>query len=43
MMIMLEDGLIGIGYFYIGGKGGYVIKVMIDYDFVLELLGKEVL
>ncbi|MEM9987192.1 MAG: enolase C-terminal domain-like protein, partial [Bacteroidota bacterium] len=39
--ITLEDGSTGTGYTYTGGKGGYAIKAMIDYDLAPALIGKE--
>lgn len=39
--VTLEDGSIGTGYTYTGGKGGYSIKAMIDHDFIPALIGKD--
>ncbi|WP_405398730.1 mandelate racemase/muconate lactonizing enzyme family protein [Maribacter sp. Asnod2-G09] len=39
--ITLEDGSEGTGYTYTGGKGGFSIKAMIDYDFANVLVGKD--
>lgn len=42
VIVMFDNGCFGIGYIYIGGKGGYVIVVMIEYDLVLMLIGRFV-
>ncbi|MBA7520412.1 3,6-anhydro-alpha-L-galactonate cycloisomerase [subsurface metagenome] len=39
--ITLEDGSEGTGYTYTGGKGGYAIKAMLEYDFIPALIGKD--
>ena len=39
--IRTTDGQEGTGYSYTGGKGGYAIKAMIDYDLAPFLLGKN--
>ena len=39
--IRTTDGQEGTGYSYTGGKGGYAIKAMIDYDLAPFLLGKK--
>ncbi len=39
--VTLEDGAEGTGYTYTGGKGGYAIKAMIEYDLTPMLLGKD--
>ncbi len=39
--IELADGQIGTGYTYTGGKGGYAIKAMIDYDLAPMLKGQD--
>lgn len=39
--ITLEDGSSGTGYTYTGGKGGFSIKAMINYDFIPVLIGKD--
>ncbi|GAF03799.1 hypothetical protein JCM21142_62481 [Saccharicrinis fermentans DSM 9555 = JCM 21142] len=38
--ITLEDGSVGTGYTYTGGKGGHAIKAMIHYDLAPALMGK---
>lgn len=39
--ITLEDGSVGTGYTYTGGKGGHAIKAMIEHDFQNALIGKD--
>ena len=39
--ISLENGLVGTGYTYTGGKGGYAIKAMIEVDLAPSLIGKD--
>jgi L-alanine-DL-glutamate epimerase-like enolase superfamily enzyme len=39
--ILLEDGQVGTGYTYTGGKGGHAIKAMIDHDLAPFLIGQE--
>ena len=39
--IKLADGSTGTGYTYTGGKGGYAIQAMIEYDLAPALLGKD--
>lgn len=39
--IMLNDGSVGTGYTYTGGKGGHAIKAMIDHDIAPALIGKD--
>lgn len=39
--ITLEDGSIGTGYTYTGGKGGYATKAMLDHDLAPALIGKD--
>ena len=39
--IKLENGNMGTGYTYTGGKGGQSIKAMIDHDLVPDLIGKN--
>ncbi len=39
--ITLEDGSVGTGYTYTGGKGGHAIKAMIHYDLAPALMGKN--
>lgn len=39
--IRLKDGSEGTGYTYTGGKGGYAIKAMIEYDLAPALLGQD--
>ena len=39
--IELEDGSVGTGYTYTGGKGGHSIKAMLDHDINPVLIGKE--
>ncbi|GGA85494.1 uroporphyrinogen decarboxylase [Neiella marina] len=39
--ITLEDGSQGTGYTYTGGKGGYSIKAMLDYDLAPSLIGAD--
>ncbi len=39
--IELNNGQIGCGYTYTGGKGGYAIKAMIDYDLTPMLKSKD--
>lgn len=40
-VITLEDGGVGTGYTYTGGRGGAAIKAMIDSDLAPFLLGKN--
>jgi L-alanine-DL-glutamate epimerase-like enolase superfamily enzyme len=39
--IQLEDGALGTGYTYTGGKGGHAIKAMVDHDIAPALIGKD--
>ncbi len=39
--IELNDGSIGTGYTYTGGKGGHAIKAMVEYDLAPALIGKD--
>ncbi|MCM2679572.1 3,6-anhydro-alpha-L-galactonate cycloisomerase [Echinimonas agarilytica] len=39
--ITLEDGSVGTGYTYTGGKGGYAIKAMLEHDLSPVLIGKD--
>ena len=39
--IELEDGSVGTGYTYTGGKGGHSIKAMVEYDIAPALIGKD--
>ena len=39
--ITLENGNIGVGYTYTGGKGGQAIKAMVKYDLAPALIGKD--
>ncbi len=39
--VTLEDGSVGTGYTYTGGKGGHAIKAMIEHDFTKALMGKD--
>jgi len=39
--ITLENGLVGTGYTYTGGKGGYAIKAMIEHDLAPAIMGKD--
>lgn len=39
--ITLEDGSVGTGYSYTGGKGGYAIKAMIEHDLAPALVGED--
>ena len=39
--ITLDDGTLGTGYTYTGGKGGQAIKTMLDYDIAPALIGKD--
>lgn len=39
--VRLEDGVVGTGYTYTGGKGGRSIQSMIDDDLAPFLLGKD--
>lgn len=39
--ITLDDGTLGTGYTYTGGKGGRAIKTMLDYDIAPALIGKD--
>ena len=38
--IELEDGTVGTGYTYTGGKGGHAIRSMIEHDMTPALLGQ---
>ncbi|MDA0225237.1 MAG: uroporphyrinogen decarboxylase, partial [Proteobacteria bacterium] len=39
--VTLEDGAVGTGYTYTGGRGGHAIKAMIDHDLAPALLGRD--
>ena len=39
--ISLEDGSVGTGYTYTGGKGGHAIKTMVEHDLAPDLIGKD--
>lgn len=39
--IQLEDGALGTGYTYTGGKGGHAIKAMVVNDIAPALIGKD--
>ncbi|WP_425037946.1 mandelate racemase/muconate lactonizing enzyme family protein [Primorskyibacter sp. S187A] len=39
--VHLDDGSVGTGYSYTGGKGGHAIKAMIEHDLVPFLLGQD--
>ena len=39
--ISLDNGVVGTGYSYTGGKGGQAIKAMIEYDLSSYLIGKD--
>lgn len=39
--ITLEDGTLGTGYTYTGGKGGHAIKALVDFDIGPALIGKD--
>ncbi|MDV7144045.1 mandelate racemase/muconate lactonizing enzyme family protein [Tropicimonas sp. TH_r6] len=39
--ITLEDGKVGTGYTYTGGKGGRAIAAMLDFDFAPLLTGRD--
>ncbi|RKN80930.1 mandelate racemase/muconate lactonizing enzyme family protein [Ulvibacterium marinum] len=39
--IQLEDGALGTGYTYTGGKGGQAIKAMVVHDIAPALIGKD--
>ncbi len=39
--IQLEDGTLGTGYTYTGGKGGHAIKAMVVHDIAPALIGKD--
>ncbi|MEM9848659.1 MAG: mandelate racemase/muconate lactonizing enzyme family protein [Bacteroidota bacterium] len=39
--VTLENGYEGTGYTYTGGKGGYAIKAMLDFDLAPALLEKD--
>lgn len=39
--VTLEDGSEGTGYTYTGGKGGYSIKAMLEYDLAPALIGMD--
>ncbi|MEO0386528.1 MAG: mandelate racemase/muconate lactonizing enzyme family protein [Pseudomonadota bacterium] len=39
--VTLEDGAVGTGYSYTGGKGGFAIKAMIDHDLAPFLEGQD--
>lgn len=40
--IHTEEGLVGTGYTYTGGKGGHAIKAMLDHDFSQFIKGKTI-
>ena len=37
--IQLDNGLVGTGYTYTGGKGGHAIASMIEFDLAPMLVG----
>lgn len=39
--ITLENGLVGTGYTYTGGKGGFAIKAMVEHDLAPAIMGKD--
>ncbi|MEO0338580.1 MAG: mandelate racemase/muconate lactonizing enzyme family protein [Bacteroidota bacterium] len=39
--ITLENGLLGTGYTYTGGKGGHAIKAMLEHDLAPAITGKD--
>lgn len=39
--IQLEDGTLGTGYTYTGGKGGHAIKAIVVHDIAPALIGKD--
>ena len=39
--ITLDNGLVGTGYTYTGGKGGHAIKAMVELDLAPAILGKD--
>ncbi|WP_068087933.1 mandelate racemase/muconate lactonizing enzyme family protein [Polycladidibacter stylochi] len=39
--ITLDDGSVGTGYTYTGGKGGFAIKAMIEHDLAPMLIGRK--
>ncbi len=39
--ITLDNGLVGTGYTYTGGKGGHAIKAMVEHDLAPAILGKD--
>ncbi len=39
--VTLENGSVGYGYTYTGGKGGYAIKAMLDHDLAPALIGED--
>ncbi|MGI9365614.1 MAG: mandelate racemase/muconate lactonizing enzyme family protein [Rhizobiaceae bacterium] len=39
--ITTESGVVGTGYCYTGGKGGFAIKAMLDHDLVPFLIERE--
>jgi len=39
--ITLEDGSVGTGYTYTGGKGGHAIKAMVEHDIAPALVGMD--
>ena len=39
--VSLDDGSVGTGYTYTGGKGGYSIAAMIEHDLAPMLIGRD--
>lgn len=39
--VTTQDGIVGTGYTYTGGRGGYAILAMLEHDLVPLLLGKD--
>ena len=39
--VTLDDGAVGVGYSYTGGKGGYAIHAMIAHDLAPMLVGRD--
>ncbi|MEL7465406.1 MAG: mandelate racemase/muconate lactonizing enzyme family protein [Pseudomonadota bacterium] len=39
--VTLDDGAVGVGYSYTGGKGGYAIHAMIAHDLAPMLIGRD--
>jgi len=39
--ISLDDGTIGTGYTYTGGRGGHAILAMIDHDLIPQIVGRD--